>query len=558
MKKYIYRVAIVLSLVTLASCSKDLEEININPTKPEVVPTYGLFNYANKNFLMSTRREFSSGRMVLPWVNYSAQRNYTEEDRYQFREGVNNSLYTDIWLTIKNYKGILDFIDNPKNAAVVPTYGNPENQKAAARIMIAYAQLHLVDIYGDVPYYSYGSDDADFQALTLGTENEILTPKFASQEKIYADILNELKEAAESIDVGSNVFNGGDFLFGSGEKLKKFANSLRLRVAVRVKEVPELTTIAQQSITEAIAGGVMESNADSVTLEFQNDKINPAPWYYGSFVNIRNDFSPANTFVDLLKGKTKGQDNGFGVDPRLYVMVAPTTNLVPVIENGATEMKEVVVGLRASTTAPNVEENKYVRRTPDFYIGMPFGIPSALTGVQRPGVSQYGFNVYKADYKVEFMEYSEVEFLLSEINGWDDTHYKKGIKASMEKWNIPLAEIEAYLTNVPSANEENVITQKYISLFMVPVEAWSDYRRTGFPRSILKPGETYDLSVPITNEQGVVTQTEYVFQPLVALTDLPGRINYPTDLSLVNKANKDAAAQRMGGDEMSTKLIWAK
>ena len=46
---------------------------------------------------------------------------------------------------------------------------------------------------------------------------------------------------------------------------------------------------------------------------------------------------------------------------------------------------------------------------------------------------------------------------------------------------------------------------------MVPVEAWSDYRRTGFPRSILKPEETYDLSVPITNDQGTVVQAEYVF-----------------------------------------------
>ena len=46
--------------------------------------------------------------------------------------------------------------------------------------MLSYVFLNLVDSFGDVPYWSYGGKDADFQALNV---NESVQPKFASQQK---------------------------------------------------------------------------------------------------------------------------------------------------------------------------------------------------------------------------------------------------------------------------------------------------------------------------------------------------------------------------------------
>lgn len=564
MKKYIYKVAVVLSLMTLISCDKDLEQINIDPTRPLTVPTTGLFVNANKVLLESTRGGFSSGRMALPWIQYSAQRNYTPEDRYQIRTDVNKSLYTNLWLTIKDYKTILDIVDDPAQLAKVQSWGDVDNQRSAARIMIAYAQLQLVDMYGDLPYYSYGSpEDNDFQAMTSGTDKEINAPVFAPQVKIYADLMKELKEAAENINLGGTTFSSGDQIFGTAIKMQRFANSLRLRIATRVKNVPELTAIAQNHINEAIEGGVMLSNDDSVTLQFQKDMINPAPMYRAAFIDNRNDFAPTNTFVNLLKGEV-GPFNQ--VDPRLYAMVAPMSNLgskrddegkEELDKDGKPILIEVNVlfkPISGKGYLPSIEKNDYVARDASFYAGMPIGLADNLTAVQRTKASQFSYEVYRPDYKMVIMEYSEVEFLLAEAKGWSQDNYVKGVKASLDRWNVSSSDAEAYLNQLAPANEETVLTQKYISLYMIPYEAWAEYRRTKFPKTLLLPGQTHKLNIALDNGTD-----SYKFESLVpdVSTDLPERITYSDDLNLVNKDNKDAAAARMGGDKMSTKLIWA-
>jgi len=555
MKKYIVQFVLILVSITFLGCNHDLEQININPTQPLDVPTNGLFNNTNKELMTRTRSGMPSGRMALPWIQYSAQRNYTSEDRHLFRVEVNNNLYKDIFLAVKGYKEIIDIVEDPANAAKVAGYGDPKNQLAAARIMIAYAQLQLVDMYGDVPYYSYGTQDPDFQAMTLGDEKENATPKFAPQQKIYTDLMKELKEAAESINMeASNLFNSGDFLFGTPFKLKKFANSLRLRIANRVKGV---IPVALEHITELTANvdNLMQSNIDNVGQIFQNDRVNPAPFYKDAFINKRNDFSPTNTFVELLKGETKTKQlNPFAgnVDPRLYKMVAPISQKG---KNDLGEDIEVTLAFYydSSKLGSSIEMGDYVDRTSDFYQGMPIGIMDAYTGSQADYASQLSAVIYKADYTELLMEYAEVAFILAELNVNPQENYEKGIRASMEKWNVPSDSIEAYLPKVRVVNEETILTQKYIALYMQPYEAWAEYRRTKFPKTVLLPGQSHELLAP-----GPQQQKEYTFISAKGLMDLPERIEYPTDLNLINKANKDEAAARMGGDKMDTKLIWAK
>lgn len=554
MKNYISQVVLILSFITLTSCDRDLEQINTNANQPSTVTTSGLFNNTNKTLMTKTRGGFPSGRMALPWIQYSAQRNYTAEDRYQFRVEVNNTLYSALFLAVKGYKEIIDLVEDPANATKIVTYGDPANQLAAARIMIAYTQLQLVDAYGDVPYFSYGAKDPDFQAMTLGTKNEITTPKFAPQDKIYTDLMKELKEAAESINTNTGtVFTSGDFLFKTPEKLKKFANSLRLRIANRVKKV---IPVANQHIAElkAHVDDLMQSNADNVGQQFQNDRVNPAPFYNDAIIGKRNDFSPTNTFVELLKGESQiGHANPFAgnIDPRLYKMVAPISQLE---KNEAGDEVEVTLAFfyNASKNSPSIERGDYIDRTVEHYQGMPLGIADAYTGSQAGYASQFSALIYKADYTEMLMEYSEVAFILAELDINPQENYKNGIKASMEKWKVEARDIDAYLTKVNTVNQETILTQKYIALYLQPYEAWADYRRTKFPKTVLLPGETHQLIAP-----GPQKQTEYIFTPLNGLNDLPERITYPSDLNLINKSNKEEALARMGGDLMNTKLIWA-
>lgn len=514
-----------LLLTFFVSCTEDLEKINENPNSAtiEVVPAFGVFNGANKFLMDASRGSFSSGRMALPWMQYSAQRNYTEEDRFQFRTNVNQSLFRDYYLVAQDYKVVIEGNVNPVTKLQNAKYGNNDNQIAAARVMLAYTFLQLVDSYGDVPYYSYGTKDPDFQALDL--TGKFLKPKFAKQEKIYADLMKELKEAAAMIVLTEPVFTKGDRLFGgSAIKLQKFANSLRLRIATRVNGV---VPGAATHIAEAIAGGVMTSNADNVGVKYENNTVNPSPFYSDFYISNRTDFAIANTFVDLLKGKFAG----IALDPRLQKMAAPNT---------------------ASKTA--VKDKTYLETTDlTKYVGMPYGITSAMAAGQRTGTSFWSSNVLRADYTEILMEYAEVEFLLAENNAWDVTHYKKGIEASMARWGVAPADIATYTNAITATSKREVLTQKYIALFMQPYEAWAEYRRTGFPDTLLQPGGTYTLNKALSTGE-----TTYVFTALNGLTEMPTRFQYPVNLPQLNGANYDEASASMGGDLLTSKLIWDK
>ncbi|GIM61873.1 hypothetical protein CAPN008_19230 [Capnocytophaga canis] len=525
---------LVGGLVALSSCDKDFDEINTNPNSPDAFISYAVFNSANKSLMDGTRGAFSSGRVALQWVQYSAQRNYTEEDRYQYRPTSGDNLWSTYYLTAQDYKTIIDLNTSEKTKGEASNYGENENQIAAARIMLAYIFSNLADTFGDVPYYSYGSNDPDFQALE---SEKTFVPVYASQQKIYADILKELKEAVGMMvgDDTDKVFTKGDALFGSVGKMKRFANSLRLRVANRVKNVPSLSTIAQAHITEAIASGVMESEDDTVGLTYENNEVAPSPMYVAFFVDSRNDLAVASSFVELLKGER----GSYGVDPRLQKYVAPRKARISQVK------------------AQSYDESDDLAD----YIGMPYGVGNSYTASQRGfGVSSFSYNVLKPNYTEVLMEYAEVCFLLSENNGWDDSWYKKGVQASMDRWGVDAAKSSAFVASLAPANEENVITQKYIALYMQPYEAWSEYRRTGFPNVLNKVGQTYNLATPI-KQKDKPDITSYVFESLVqGVTDLPARLLYSARYKVLNKENYLKALQSMGANEdsMTHKLIWAK
>ena len=513
-------------LGTTTSCQKDFEEINTNPNKPEKPLPTALFNGSNKLLLKYTRNYTTSGMMFRSWMQYSAQDTYTKESRFLYRDYAGDYLWRYPYQVAGGYKDIIDLNTDPKTKELMTTYGKSENQIAAARIMLAYTFALLVETFGDVPYYSYGSPNPErFQALQL---EKYISPVYATQKEIYTDLLKELKEAAAQIVSDSYVFKEGDYIFETPDKMRRFANSLRLRLAIRLKDVSdtELRTLAQQSIDELKAGtAVMQSEADTVELQFDSDDTNPAPIYKEYFVSNRVDYSPSNSFVQLLKG----QRGNFGVDPRLQKYFAPKGLTKYQARDGR------------YTESDNLND----------YIGMPYGLDESMADFQfKSGVavSFFSSRILQPNYAEVFMEYSEVCFLLSEANGWDNTWYKKGVEASMKKWGVADTKITNFLNTIPAANEENVLTQKYIALYMNPNEAWAEYRRTGYPHTLIKVNEETDLNIP--TEAG---QTKYRFESLVAdLTDIPERLFYPVAYKVINEANYQNALKSM---QMTTDIL---
>ena len=517
-----------LALLGATSCQKDFEEINTNPNKPEKPLPTALFNGSNKLLLKYTRNYTTSGMMFRSWMQYSAQDTYTKESRFLYRDYAGDYLWRFPYQVAGGYKDIIDLNTDPKTKELMATYGKNKNQIAAARIMMAYSFALLVETFGDVPYYSYGSQGNEkFQALQL---EKYISPVYATQKDIYMDLLKELKDAVAdgNIENDSYVFSDGDYIFKTVDRMKRFANSLRLRLAIRLKNVEdaELRALAQQNIDELKGGTtVMQSEADTVELQFDKDDTNPAPIYKEYFVDNRVDYSPANSFVQLLKG----QRGNFGVDPRLQKYFAPKG------------LSKYQARDKRYTESDNIDD----------YLGMPYGMNESMADFQfKSGraVSLFSSKILQPDYAEVFMEYSEVCFLLSEANGWDNTWYKKGVEASMKKWGVNSTKITNFLNTIPAANEENVLTQKYIALYMNPNEAWAEYRRTGYPHTLIKVNEETDLNIP--TEAG---QTKYRFESLVAdLTDIPERLFYPVAYKVINEANYQNALKSM---QMTTDIL---
>jgi len=520
MKKIFY---ITLLFGFLTSCDEGLEEINENPNAPEFVLPNTIFNAATKEYTDFSRDDFNSGRLTLPWMQYWGQIAYADEDRYLYRETAAESLYRNSFLVAQDFKTIIDINTNPTTSIEASAVGSNNNQIAASRIMLAYIFHRLVDFFGDVPYYSYGNNNPDFQALDiLNTQ----TPKFAQQEDIYLDILKELQEASDQIETNSPVFTSGDNIFGGNAvNWKKFANSLALRVANRLRQ--SSPTTANTEINAAIARGVFESNDDNAIQKYETSDATASP-FWDAFIN-RNDFAVAAPFVNLLKGET----GNFGLDARLFEMAAPTAASIPDIKDASYDRSE---------------------NPSDYY-----GIPYAYTNANRLDFDSYSFpsaTIITPAYGEVLLEFAEVSFILSEHNGWSQNEYETGVRASMERWNVATSVIDTFITSLPAATEETVLTQKYVALYMQPHESWAEYRRTGFPNTsvLLLPGETATLSTDQTTDSG---DTDYEFISGGGLDDLPKRLRYPQILQTLNGSNRENAVKNLNnGDKVTSNIFW--
>lgn len=524
MKKYNKIIGLFLvGILTLSSCNEGLEEKNINPNDPEIAPTYTIFNRAVRRVMDNSRDEWVGGRLLYPWVQYTSQINYVEEDKYDYRLSNAQTSWNELYLAAQNFKQIIDFAEDPNTSVAMSAYGNLNNQIAASRVMLAYTFLNLVEEFGDVPYYSYSTADPDFEALQLS--EDILNPVYASQEKIYQDLLKELSEANDQFVLNEKVFVAGDGIYdGDASKWKKFANSLRLRIANRVKDV---LPSAVDQMKDAVNDGVFSNNSDNAMLAYGSSSLQANPFWASFFVENRTDFAVNNQFVKLLKG----ENGDFGYDPRLQQMVAPK----------GVGVADAAVG----NYTPSAKLSDYQ--------GMPYGLPEDLLSANNKleNISFFSDYVLSPDHGEMLMEYAEVEFILSEMNGWSQANYEKGVRASMERWNVSPSDIDAFVGKLPAANAKEVITQKYVALFMQPLEAWSEYRRTGYPDTdvLLLPGET-------TKD---VNGTDYTFVPLRDINHVPYRLAYPDGEQSLNNVNRlKAASNYDNGDDISSKLWWMK
>lgn len=447
------------------------------------------------------------------FAQYFSQNIYTDQSRYQISPDYSDKYWSATYKALNNLDEIikLNTAETTKAFATAGTAGTNTNQIAIARVLKAYAFHSLTDVFGAIPYQSYGNQDPDFEALQQNPDN--LTPKYASQEKIYKDILNELKQAGDTLlkYSSANTFGASDIIYkGDNRKWAKFANSLRLRLANRILAMDAV--LANSHFDDALAKGVFTSNADNAAFKYSSTSPNEAPLYRATVIANRKDFAVSNVLIETLQGK-RGPFTA--ADPRLAQYANPSS-------------------------------------TGAIYFGQPYGLPLAAGNIfPVDRISLPGTISNAANYAEVLQEYAEVAFLIAEYNNWDQTYYENGVRASLEKWGVANTDVNTYLAQLPAANKENVLSQKYLALYNQGIESWTEIRRTGYPLFLIKKG---DITWSGLFEGEVVS---YTFTPEVG-DKIPSRLVYPLKEQSTNKLHYQAALASQGDDLISTKLWWNK
>ncbi|MCW3465096.1 SusD/RagB family nutrient-binding outer membrane lipoprotein [Chitinophaga nivalis] len=486
MKIYAYYL-LLCSLLLATSCTKKFDEINADPNSPKITDPGFLLVSAEKKGMDNLWNEYNNGRGGLHYAQYWSATTYSNESRYQIREIQNSNYWNVLYAgTLKDLNEIIK-INREKN------FDHSQNQIAIAEILKVWAFQILTDTYEDVPY-----------KLAMGGLDRPNSPYDKSID-IYTDLLKVLGEQVTKLAPTKKSFPAQTDIIYNGDvnKWRLFANSLRLRVAMRVSDVPALKTQVEKAIRDAVADGVFTSNADNAIFRYieappNNNVLNES---YKS----RIDFCMSKTMVDFMLEIN---------DPRLPVYAAPAKN------SGE-------------------------------YIGKPYGL-NQKNGEKIPleDVSQPGSAVLKATAPGVYMDYAEVEFILAEavargiLPGSAEEHYKKGIRASLEDRGITGSAVDQYLTRVPynGGQWKDVIgTQKWLALYMQGMQGWFERLRLDFKKPSGQPLFIAPVDGSLDRDVTVV----------------PTRMTYPVEEQQLNKANYDQALQSIGGrDSKAGRHFW--
>ncbi|MEJ2187218.1 MAG: SusD/RagB family nutrient-binding outer membrane lipoprotein, partial [Gemmatimonadota bacterium] len=273
--------------VAISACS-DITSINKNPNGPTDVPPPAILSGVIQNAANGVDGVNSLNvRGAGLFVQYYSEIQYRDEDRYILREVDGGWGF---------YSGALEDAQRMINKG---TAEDVHNWDAVGRIMKSYLYSVMTDAMGDIPYSEALKGDS------------VLHPKYDSQQSIYTALFADLKTASDEIAPAGIGFSSGDLMYdGDMSEWRKFANSLRLRLAMHLTNVDAAT--AQSEAAAAVAAGVFDSNADNAQLMYLASPPNQNPIFNNA--KSRDDYGMSQTYVDSLLSWN---------DPRLPVFAQP-------------------------------------------------------------------------------------------------------------------------------------------------------------------------------------------------------------------------------------------
>ncbi len=512
MKKYIY--SYVMSLIILMGCTGDFEEMNTDPNNlTEVGPREMPFMFAKAQSSSALNRSF-----------YQTVQNLGADLYAQYFALTSTSFSTDRYVLVPDWQRrfwTVVYVDTAPQLKAIKENAEPGSGEAAlADILWVYAFHRLTDHFGPVPY---------FQAA-----EPIEVIPYDAQDKIYDDFFTRLESAVNTLKgltEGTTVFKGYELMYdGDIQKWIAFANTLRLRLALRISKVDAVR--AKTEAEAAVAAGVLSDNSQNALLKKaeQGNDTNGL-----SQVAAWNEFAMSSTMASYLKGYE---------DPRLEVYFQPnvTTGMYTSLRNGL----------------------------PATLLGKPRNTPSQNSNVGTYWVTPKSDKTFNPNLTALFhvMCAAEAYFLRAEgaLNGWNmdgtaEELYHKGIEISMEQWGIASDKIVGYIQSdkqpvAPGDDQESpavasipvkwsnniaeqrqqIGTQKWLAIFPDGMEAWAEFRRSGYP--VMYP----------------VYQSD---NPLLPQGSFIKRLPFPLTEEANNKAELEKGKALLGGpDHVATNLWW--
>jgi hypothetical protein len=459
--------ALLTGFLILAGCTGDFDEVNTNSQSiPTVGPNEWPFLFAQAQ----SAAGFSAGNYQVAqnlfadqYAQYFANiTTYFPSDRLVMRFDWLQATWTPIYtVALPQLKTIMDQAD--KNSA----------EYALAQIWRVWTFHRLTDYYGPVPYFKAGE---------VAT-----TVPYDAQDVIYDDFFKQLTSAVEILKANTTAspFDNGDLVYGGNvSKWIRFANTLRLRLALRISKVDPVR--AKTEAEAAYTSGVITSISDDAFIQKSlkggdnNGLSVMADW---------NEFRMTATMESVLKGFN---------DPRISEFFLPAENT------------DTYEGLRNGLTVGELGDKSYNKDALSHV-----GFRWASSRKKEPGSTDRISNPDYMQTPQHIMGAAEAYFLRAEgaLNNWDmggdaEDLYNLGIENSMAQWGITDAvKIEAYKngTSTPADpgdafhslpvndlvvkfgtvednQREQIAMQKWLALFPDGIEAWAEYRRTDLPR----------------------------------------------------------------------------
>jgi Starch-binding associating with outer membrane len=288
MKKFLLNIIMILLLGgTLTGCA-DFGDLNKDPNEPTATDNRYLFidasRYVRYFHIVGTYNPFPQH-----FSHYWAERQnvqYTVLNLNSFSVGANyyqrilNAL-TEIVRSNQDEKTV--------GSALVSGLGTSENQIAVAETLTGFVYMHLTDVLGMIPYS---------EALQGKAGN--FTPKYDTQEEIYADLDRRLTEAYKMFNTAGKFNDKYDIFYkGDINKWKKFNASVRMLLAIKMTKADPVN--GKKRFAAAYADGGILNNADNFNYYYLSESDNENPLYNNIFVGKRDDFAPTTTIMDVLK-----------------------------------------------------------------------------------------------------------------------------------------------------------------------------------------------------------------------------------------------------------------